>query len=316
MNEKDITSCWIVTEGIAGTENQCLGVAEALGVEPRVIRIELNQPWKALSPYLGCESAASFKNMPAPPWPDVVISSGRKAVGAARYIKRMSGGRTFVAHIQDPRVRHSDFDLVAVPAHDPARGANILVTTASPNRITPERLAAARQQFAFLGDLPGPRVAVLIGGTSKAHRMTPAVMQTLCADLKQLKAGLMITASRRTGEAERALLISSFANNPDVFFWDGAGENPYFGMLAWADYILVTEDSVSMLSEAATTGKPVYIIALEGGSARISRFHETLKNQGIARPFAGRLEPWSYPPLRDAQKVAEAIKKALNNSSI
>jgi mitochondrial fission protein ELM1 len=308
MKSKDLNTCWIISEGIAGTENQCLGVAEALGVTPRVIRIELNQPWKTLSPYLGLESAASFKNMPLPPWPDLLIASGRKSIAAARFIKRASAGRTFVVQIQDPRYRRNDFDMIVVPAHDPARGPNVVVTTASPNRVTPARLEAAREQFAFLESLPRPRVAVLIGGNSKAHRITPAIMEKLCADLKTLGAGLMITASRRTGPKNLHILKDQFSGDRNAYLWDGTGENPYFGLLAWADTLLVTSDSVSMLSEAATTGKPVYMVPLEGGARRLDAFHQTLKDKGIMRVFDGQLEHWVYPPLRDAQLVAEAIK--------
>lgn len=92
-------SCWIVTEGMAGTENQCLGVAEALGIEADVRRISLRQPWRILSPYLGLEFGASFVPTLTPPWPDLLIASGRKSIAASRYIKRASRGKTFTVQI-------------------------------------------------------------------------------------------------------------------------------------------------------------------------------------------------------------------------
>lgn len=312
-------SCWIITEdGLTGTENQCRGVAAALGVDPVIKRIRLRQPWKTLSPWLGCETAATFAGDPlTAPFPALVIASGRKSIAAARYIKKQSP-QTKLVQIQDPRAAHNLFDLIAVPHHDPARGPNILVTHAAPNMITPEKLAAAHAQFApLLAPLPAPRVAVLIGGNSKAHKLTPARMHTLCAQLKTLQShgySLMITASRRTGPAQQKILRAAL---PDALIWDGSkkangGDNPYHGFLAWADYILVTADSVSMIAEAATTGKPVYIIPLDGGSKRFDRFYDHLQRYGAIRPFEGTLAPAHYEPLNDAATIANSIHRLMH----
>ncbi len=321
-------TCWIVTEGIAGTENQCLGVAEALGVSPVIKRIALRQPWKALSPWLGNESDKSFLPLGdrlAPPWPDLVIASGRKAIAGARYIRRMSGGKSFVVFLQDPRVPPSQFDLVAMPAHDRPAGRdkkdgnrdNVIITAAAPNRITPQRLNAAREEFAHaFADLPAPRIAVLIGGSSKAYKMTEDTTRRLATQLLDIvddgDYSVMITTSRRTG-APNQKIIDDILLDSDAWIWDGISDNPYFGFLAWADIIMVTADSVSMMSEAATTGKPVYMIPLEGSSPRITRFHDNMIAHGAMRVFDGTVERWTYPPLDDAQKVAAEIKKRMKN---
>ena len=307
-------SCWVVTEGLAGTENQCLGVAEALGVTPEIKRIELRQPWKSLSPYLGFECAASFSPALRGPWPDLLIASGRKSIAAARYIKRKSGGKTFTVQIQDPRIDPSAFDLVAVPAHDPTRGENVIVTISAPNRITDAKLKDAKEEWrALFEPLKAPRVGVLIGGSSKAYSLTPAITRKLCTQLQTLDARLMITASRRTGAENEAILKDALQ---DHYFWDGTGENPYFGIMAWADFILVSADSASMLSEACSTGKPAYIISLEpkGGKVhpRIDKMHENLRQSGCLRDFDGRLEPWTPTALRDADLVADEIRKRMN----
>lgn len=310
-----MTSCWIVTEGIAGTENQCLGVAEALGVMPEVKRIGLRPPWSILSPYIGFESPMSFSgDALQAPWPDLLLASGRKAIAAARYIKKASGGKTFVVQIQDPRISPGQFDLVAVPQHDPARGENVVVTSAAPNRVQRRRLDDAKDEFApLLSPLPAPRVAVMIGGNSKAYQMTPAITQKLAGDLRRLADqgySLMVTASRRTGEENQAILKKALTRE-NIYFWDGSGDNPYFGFLAWADFILVTADSVSMLSEAATTGKPVYMIPLEGGTRRFDAFHKGLIDAGVIRRFDGALKSYDYTPLDDAGLIAQEIKKRL-----
>ncbi len=307
MSAHNIDTCWIITEGIAGTENQCIGVANALGVAPVIKQIQLKQPWKMLSPYLGFERAATFSPALEAPWPELLITSGRKSIAASRFIKKASGGKTFTVNIQDPRINPKYFDLVAVPKHDPTRGANVITTLAAPNKVTDDKLDDAREQFSFFEDIKKPRVAVLIGGNSKAHKLTESIMQTLLLQLKSLDAGLMITASRRTGEGNTRMLQEQLKDT-DAYVWDGTGENPYFGMLAWADYILVTSDSTSMLSDAGTTGKPVYMIALEGGGKRINTLHQNLKEAGVIKIFEGKLEQWRYQKLRDAEYIAEAIK--------
>ena len=93
--------------------------------------------------------------------------------------------------------------------------------------------------------------------------------------------------------------------------WDGSGENPYFAFLAFADAIVVTEDSVNMVTEAAGTGKPVYVQSLPGKSRRLSRFHQLMHERGATRPFEGKLEFWTYPPINDTEVVASAIRRAL-----
>ena len=304
-------TCWVVTEGITGTENQCLAVAEALGLDPEIKRIGLKEPWRTLSPQLGFETAQSFTEPLEGPWPDIVLASGRKAIAAARYIKKSSNGHSFVCFIQDPRINPKGFDLVAVPQHDPTRGNNVITTLAAPNRITEDKLDDAREEFAHLFEpLSKPRVAVMIGGNSKAHTLTQDIMETLCAQLNKLECGLMISPSRRTGQKILEILQESFKGT-DAYIWDGTGDNPYIAMLAWAEYILVTNDSTSMLSDAASTGKPVYMVSLEGGGKRIDKMHKNLLDAGIVKTFEGRLEKWQYEHLREAEFIARAIKTKL-----
>ena len=302
-----------------GTQNQCVGVAEALGVEPVIKTVSLRQPWKALSPWLGFEMACTFAPSLTPPndasWPDLLIAAGRKSIAAARYIKKQSGGKTFTVQLQDPKTHPDQFDLVAVPHHDPLRGDNVVVTHGAPNRLTPEKLDQAKQEFTpSFKDMPEPRIAVLIGGNSRTHKMTAEIMRQLVADLKALtlaqNASLMVTASRRTGE-ENLKILQDGLSNTGAYIWDGTGDNPYFGMLGWADHILVTSDSVSMLSDAGTTGKPVHMIPLLGTSSRFDRLYNHLQEIGVMRPFAGNLESWEYEPLRDALMVASAIRTAM-----
>lgn len=311
INKNGMT-CWIITEGMVGTENQCLAVAESLGLTPDIKRITLRQPWKLLSPWLKFEQSYTFVPALTPPWPDLVIASGRKAIAAARYIKKQSAGKSFTVFLQDPKISPHHFDLVAVPQHDSLRGENVIVTDGAPNRITPEKLEAAKSQFSSLFfKLPSPGVAVLIGGNSRTHQLTSDITEKLVNQLTALNAGLMITTSRRTEPQNQAFIEKALKNKENCYLWDGTGENPYFGMLSWADAIIVTSDSVSMLSDAASTGKPVYVVDLKGNSIRFKRFHDHFKSLGITRPFTGTIENWQYSPVADAQKIANVIKRKL-----
>lgn len=308
VNPSTGPTVWVVTEGLKGTENQCLGIADALGVTPVIKRITLRQPWKLLSPYLGLECAFTFNEPLVGPWPDILIASGRKSIAASRYIKKKSGGKTFTVQVQDPRVNPNQFDMVAVPQHDPTRGKNVFVTVATPNRITSAQLKEAHQEFSpIFSNFSYPSIAVLIGGSTKRHTFTQEEAKSLAEQLSPFR-NLMITTSRRTGDENTAILKSALAKNGN-YFWDGVSPNPYMAMLAYADFILVTADSTSMISEAATTGRRVYVLPMKGLTARQEQLVQNLKSHGAVRDFEGKFEQWTYPPLADSQAVASQIRQ-------
>ncbi|ACI99411.1 mitochondrial fission ELM1 family protein [Rhodospirillum centenum] len=310
--------CWVMSDGKAGMENQCLGLAEAVGAHPIIKRIALKTPWRQTTPYLPISlrlALAPESDPLTPPWPDLLITSGRQAVGLSLLIRRLNGGRTFCVHIQNPGVPFSRFDAVILPKHDEKCGPTLITTRGALHRVTPERLADAAARFApAVAHLPRPRVAVLIGGSNGVYHLTPTVMGDVAEKLSDLArhegVGLMVTPSRRTGADNEAILRARLAGLPATV-WDGTGENPYFGFLGLADAVVVTCDSVSMVSEAASTGKPVYIIELEGGSPKFRRFHEMMYADGIARPFTGVLESWSYTPLDDTARVAAEVLRRM-----
>ena len=309
---------WVLSDGSAGMENQCIGLSEAVGIAPVVKRIRLRSPWRQLSPFFRLgprHSTAPGSDALEPPWPDLLISCGRAAVTPALGVRHASRGKTFAVHLQDPQISPRLFDLVVVPLHDKLRGPNVITTKGALHQITPQKLAdaAARLGPAY-EHLPHPRIAVLIGGTNKMFRMTPVIMGDVAEKLanlaKQHGAGLLVTPSRRTGADNEAILRARMRDVPSVV-WDGEGENPYFAFLALADVIVVTSDSVSMVSEACSTGKPVYIIELDGGSPKFQTFHRALKEAGIIRTFTGELDHWNYEPLNDTAVVGAEIRRRL-----
>ncbi len=312
-------ACWVLSDGRPGSEAQSIGLAEALGLAPDVRRIEIRAPWRSLPPAVWPRSLATLApggGSLVPPWPGILIACGRRTAAPALAVRRASHGASFTIQIQDAKIAPRRFDLVVVPQHDRLRGPNVLTSRGALNRVTAQRLTAAAERLApQLGHLPRPRVAVLVGGPSKAYRMPPRVVHNLAGQLAALArdqgAGLMITASRRTGRENETILRSGLAAAPGVF-WDGRGDNPYFGYLGLADAVVVTEDSVTMVSEAAATGKPVHVVGLEGGSAKFRRFHEDLRQAGITRPFNGRLEDWRYEPLDETARIAAEVRRRLD----
>ncbi len=312
-------TCWVVTEGVIGMENQALGLAERLGLPVIVKRVSQRAPWRWVAPFsIGnpFQHATPGSGSLAPPWPRVLIGCGRQSIPFSIAIRKASGGYTFTVQTQKPRVDPASFDLVIPPQHDGLAGANVFPILGSPNRINATGLSEARGSFTPLfAPLKSPRLAVLIGGASNAYRFGQEEASALAETLRALSEthGLIVMTSRRTGEANISILASALAGTGAVF-WDGQGENPYLGALAWADAFLVTADSINMACDAAATGKPVHVFALPGGSAKFRSFHAALAEKGIARAFRGGIEDWSYPPLDETGRAARHILDRLDVS--
>jgi uncharacterized protein len=311
---------WAISDGRAGLEAQVIGLAEAIGLPFEAKVVQPRWPWTMLpvtmwpAPFSALGKGSSRLD---PPWPDLVIGCGWRSMPFMLAMKRLSGGKILTVQTQDPRIRPELFDIVVAPEHDRTRGGNVFSILGSPNRITPEKLSASADEWRTqMSALPQPRVAVLIGGTSKAYRLTTQRMREIAEELKGLQrsgAGLMITTSRRTG-ADQIRVLAEAMRGTDAYLYTGEGPNPYFGLLGLADAILVTADSTNMITEAASTGKPVHIVPLLRGSLKFSRFHEALVDRGIARPFTGRLEKWTYPPLAETARAAAFIRARLGQA--
>ena len=304
---------WVLSDGKPGMENQALGLAEAVGIPPVVRRVAPRAPWRWLAPLR--LAARLDENRLGPPWPRLLVATGRQSIPYSLAIKHLSPG-TFTVQIQDPGVSPRRFDLVVPPRHDGlAPSAHVMPSRGALHRVTAERLAAdALRWEAALAHLPRPLVAVLIGGDNAVYRMTERVADGLVAGLARVAeiqgAGLAVTASRRTAPAIAARIRQGLSGLP-AYMWDNEGDNPYFGFLGLADHVVVTGDSVSMVSEACSTGKPVHVVDLEGGSEKFRSFHEGLRRDGLTRPFSAPLAHWTYEPLDDTAEVAAEVRRRL-----
>lgn len=314
-------SVWVVSDGRTGIENQSLGLAEAIAAQtPAVITRKIVR-WKpafdrwpsALKQIWMLDEGADL--LRGPDFPDIWIATGRASLPLSVRIKAASNGKTFVVQTQDPRWKHSAFDLIVAPEHDGLKGPNVVSIIGSPHRVTPDRLKAAAPAFADrINALPHPRVALLVGGTSKAFDLSAdhaAALADVIADtLTELGGSLMVTFSRRTPMMAQNFMMQRLKPVPGII-WDGAGENPYFAFLEAADAILVTEDSANMATEAASTGKPVYVLPMVPlkPQTKFKRLHDSLEACGAARPFEGRLDHWTYAPLSETARAASEILK-------
>ncbi|MBS0233616.1 MAG: mitochondrial fission ELM1 family protein [Proteobacteria bacterium] len=311
-------TAWIFSDGKAGHEAQCLGVVDALGLSPQVKRADLKGIYKLMAPW-GPLPAGEGMGTPGgplgPPWPTLAFATGRTTIPYIRALKRRAGLQTYTVILMDPKTGPSSADLIWVPEHDRRRGANVVTTLTAPHRFSPKRLAALRATIPpSTAALPKPRIACLVGGPNGDYRYTDTDEERLVQSLTALSeggAGLMITTSRRTPERLASRIKTAIVGRPAVF-WDGAGQNPYPDFLAHADAFVITADSVSMVCEAAATGRPIFLFSPSGGSAKFDRFHASLAAYGATRPLptSGQAIPtWSYTPLHSAETIAAEIRK-------
>jgi mitochondrial fission protein ELM1 len=315
---------WVLLDDRAGTASQALGVAEALG-RPYVEKTIRYGLWGRAPNLLRGATliglAAEAKAALMPPWPDVVISAGRRAAPVARRIKRHAGKRVVLVQVMSPDTGWQDFDLIALPSHDavPAAGdgANVMRTAGAPHRLTQARLAAATPAWEErLRDLARPRITLAVGGATRRRAFPASLAGDLGANVarmaKDAGGSVLLITSRRTGREAEAALVAAVDAPRLTSLWGQGGDNPYLAFLGAADAIVVTGDSVSMCSEACAVGPPVFIYAPPGlVIAKHLRMHEALYATGCARPFDGRYAHWTHPPLNSATAVAAAIERLI-----
>lgn len=305
-------SSWIISEDYAGLQAQALGLAEAAGLAPEIRVLAPRAPWRWMAAAIWPAPLAAVPGAVRPPLPRLVIGCGGVAAAVGAALRRRGPA---VVQVQHPRMPPGRFDLVVVNRHDELSGPNVIVTRTALHRVTPERLAAAagvwRDSFAHL---PRPLVAVLLGGSNGRFRLDRAAALGLAGRLVDMmrrdRVGLALTPSRRTDPIAVGVLREALAPG-GAWIWNGAGDNPYFGMLALADAIVVTIDSVSMISEAVATPAPVMLAPLPGRSRRNGLFTEPLLTAGRVRPFTGRLETWPVAPLNDTPEAAAEMLRRL-----
>lgn len=309
---------WTLTDGHAGNVRQAEALAAALAMGPHApLALRSRAPWRWFAPRrLPGDAGAfgpAFRQALASP-PRLAIGCGRQAALATRLL-RERGART--VQILDPRLEPSLWDWVIAPAHDGLAGPNVLAVQGSLNPVDDAWLAQARADFATFADLPAPRTAVLLGGSSAHARFDRNAFEVLAGRLEAMLArdggSLLITASRRTDAQVRAALRHRFVETPGLTWLDESdGPNPYAGLLAWADRLVCSPDSVNMISEACATRAPVFVFDPQRVGGRPRRFLDALLASGRIRALDRRPAPFDVEPLRETARVAAVLRERLN----
>ena len=314
------SAVWILTDGKIGDVVQCRGMAGALGVKPieKIISpgslFAWSAPWGPIDPSDGPGREGSPI---APPFPDILIASGRRAVPYARKVKKESGGKTFVALLKDPRVTADFADLIWAPAHDRRSGENVYATLTSPHGVSAAIEAARLAPHPAIAGLPKPMLGVVLGGPSGGASYDAAAASAIAAHLRRAMKGfasLAITPSRRTPAAFMDAL-SLALDGSGAFIWDGDSDNPYASLLAHSASIIAAGDSHNMMSEAAATEVGVYVYRPPGLSGKLTRFLDRLIAKGRARDFDGSASPFEAEPLDATQEIAREVMKRLNGDT-
>lgn len=315
-----------LTDGRSGPRAQAEGLAQAIVLAAGgEVEHALLSPSVA-SRLMPLPVAAAFTDAAEPcssGKADIVIGSGKSAQAATLATARRDGA--FAVCIDRPRRWGGQFDAIIAPLHDypsaeaEAKDPRLLLTLGSVGGVAPNKLAAAKEEAERrFAALPRPLLGVLIGGSNRAYSLTPEYCRQLAADILSAAPdmGVIVTASRRTGEDCIRELRRGFAADR-CFFYDGSGpDNPYMQLLALADTLLVTGESVNMLSEACSAKKPVYYLRLPPKSARAGakfrRLQAALERRQLARPWQGKLEEWDAPGYApgDAPGLNETARAA------
>lgn len=301
----EIRSIWALSDGAAGNHKQAWALAQAIGApQLHAATIALSRPDRWLAPQWRRARRQAIRGLPATELPDLVIGCGRRA---AAVLDRLKADQPSLRTVQilDPRVNPARFDLVLVPQHDLLRGDNVLLSLGALHGIDAAVLAQSKSQFAALEAFAAPRQVFLLGASHRHARWAwPQLEGAL-----EAAAGcgsVLISTSRRT-PAALSSRVQRWASSRGAYCYTGdKGNNPYLGLLAWADAITVSPDSVTMLSEACATDAPVFLLDGARLDGKLARLCAALQRMGRLGAAAG-----SIVPLRETAELAAEVRRRL-----
>ena len=300
----------LLTEGLHGMISQVEGLAKALDLEYFHEKIELNNFWKMIPPIITPVQKFVFKNDIDNNF-DVIISCGRKSVIPSIYLKKISHKKIINIHIQNPKVSHKNFNYIIAPEHDGISGKNVISSKGALHYLTIEEIKNSRDYLQNKTNTKKDILTLILGGPTKYYNYSTQNIKTVFSKIKNLteknNLHLVVIPSNRTPIETVSSAKSELINDATII--ETVDKKAYLSALSIAKYIVVTCDSSSMISEAALTGKPVYVAMMETkrNDKRFKEFRKLFENMNILRKLDDKLETWSYEKLDEANRVAELI---------
>ena len=308
----------LLTQGMHGMVSQTEGLAKALKLNFKHKKIKLKPLWNLIPPKFTpiSENLLTEKFICDC---KIVISCGRKSVIPSVALKKRFGNEIFNIHIQNPKVSFKHFDLIISPDHDNIKGDNVLTTQGSIHYLTKKEISE-NSKYLKLNKEKKKIVSFVIGGPNKYYNYSEEQIHFMFNKIKNLftpdKFKIVIIPSYRTPERVIKKAFNTFGFNHHVI--KQIDKKAYLGSLAIADFIIVTCDSTSMISEAAVTGKPVYAAMMKPIKSikRFSRFFNQFKDLGIIKELTDNIDSWSYDKLDEVNRIAPLIKEKMKQNGI
>ncbi|MDC1200358.1 mitochondrial fission ELM1 family protein [Pelagibacteraceae bacterium] len=307
----------LLTEGMHGMISQVEGLAKALDIDFTHHKVELNHLWKLIPPNLSPVSQTVFKKIDHDDF-DVIISCGRKSVIPSIHLKKTSNKKVFNIHIQDPKVDLTHFDFIVAPEHDAIEGSNVITTKGAIHYLTENEISENKDYLnSFIKKDERKIWTLIMGGPTKYYDYSTKNMKhiftALYKLLKKHDFQLVVIPSMRTPINTIHYAKEFFGENHTIVM--DVDKKAYLSALAISENIIVTCDSSSMISEAALTGKPIYIASIlpKKNDKRFQRFRNLFRELNITRNLGEEVENWSYPKLDETNRVASIIKQKINS---
>ena len=308
----------LLTQGMHGMVSQTEGLAKALKLNFKHQKIKLKPLWNLIPPKFTpiSENLLTEKFVCDS---KIIISCGRKSVIPSIALKKRFGNQIFNIHIQDPKVSFKHFDLIISPDHDNIKGDNVVTTKGSIHYLTKKEIAE-NSKYLKLGREKKKIVSFIIGGPNRYYNYSEEQIHFIFNKVKTLftpdKFKIVVIPSYRTPEKIIKKAFNTFGFNHEVI--KTIDKKAYLSSLALADYIIVTCDSTSMISEAAVTGKPVYIAMMKPNRSirRFKSFYTQFKDLGIAKELTDSIDTWSYNRLDEVNRIAPLIKEKMKTNGI
>ncbi len=304
----------LLTEGLHGMISQVEGLAKALNLDYFHEKIELNSPWNLVPPLFTPKKKFIFKNQLNKEY-DVIISCGRKSVIPSIVLKKYSKKKVVNIHIQNPRVPIKNFDIIVAPDHDGLDGPNVLISKGAIHYLSIEEINKAKDYLLEKLQKQKEIVTLILGGPTKYYNYNNENMIQIFSKInKQIiekNLQLIVIPSNRT--PEKTIQFAKEYFNKNRLIIDNVDKKAYLSSLALAKYIIVTCDSSSMISEAALTGKPVYVAMIPAikNDKRFQKFRNLLESMNIIRKLDTDLDTWNYEILDETNRIAKLIKEKL-----